>query len=146
MPIMIIRAPTSRAFSSAWFRLRANLRLELLEAALEQLPRRDVDLQVELAELGDEVRVGDRVEHRSVLQRRLEIVVDEIELDLQADLRVLEVELAVGQHPREHVEAPAHLFAVLLPVLACEDLERDVFAHRGLRWPASDQRGPAHRR
>jgi hypothetical protein len=108
----------------------AHLLLELLQPALEQAPRRDVDLDVELPELGDEVRVTDRLERRSVLERRLERFVDEVELDLQAHHGFLEVELRLGEHPGEHVQAAVHLLAVALPVLAGEDPVLDVLAHR----------------
>ena len=135
---MIMRAPTSRAFSSAWLRLRRTWSSNSSRPPSMQLPRCDVDLEVELAELGDEVWVRDRLEHGCVLQRGLEVVVDEVELDLQTDLRVLEVELAVGQHAGEHVQATAHLLAVLLPVLAREDLQRHVLAHECLR-PAGER-------
>jgi two-component system response regulator AlgR len=47
--------------------------------------RRDVDLDVELAELGDEVGVGDAVEHARVRERRIAGVVGEVELDLEPD-------------------------------------------------------------
>ena len=45
--------------------------LELREAPLAQLGRRHVDLDVELAELGLEVRVGDGLEDLGVLQGRV---------------------------------------------------------------------------
>ena len=45
-------------------------------------------------------------------------VVDEVELDLQAGQRPLEVEAALRQHLLEHVEALAHLLAVALALLA----------------------------
>ena len=72
MPIITMWAPTS-----------ARLRLGVVEAARagsssnvvsppsRSLARRHVDLDVELAELGLEVRVGDRLERLGVLQRRV---------------------------------------------------------------------------
>jgi hypothetical protein len=64
---------------------RPDLLLELREHAALEAPRRDVDLDVELAELGDEVGVGEAVEHARVRERRIAGVVGEVELDLEPD-------------------------------------------------------------
>ena len=56
-------------------------------------------------------------------------LVDEVELDLQPGHRVVGVEARLAQHPREHVEAAAHLLAVPRAVLAGELLLRHLFAH-----------------
>ena len=52
--------------------------------------RRHVDLDVELAEFGLEVVVGDRVEHVGVAHRRVAVLVDEVELDLEPGHRPVE--------------------------------------------------------
>jgi hypothetical protein len=106
--------------------------LEVDQAAGAQLARRDVDLDVELAELGLEQRVGDRVQHLGVLHRRIAGVVDEVELDLQPGHRTFAVEPRLGQHPGEGVQTAAHLLAEPLPVLPGEDGGLDVLAHRAL--------------
>ena len=94
--------------------------LELAEHASVQHPRH-VDLHVELAELGLEVRFGDRLERAGVDHRRVALLVGEVELDLEADGASLGVEARLAEHSREHVEAGAHLLAVALAVLARED-------------------------
>ena len=67
--MIIMCAPTVRAWSSASLRLARALALELGEhLALEQ-PRRHVDLDVELPQLGLERRIGDRLERGRVDQR-----------------------------------------------------------------------------
>ena len=83
--MIIMCAPTVRARSSAWLRLAAHRLLELAEHAPAQQPRRHVDLHVELAELGLEVRVGDRLERAGVDHRRVALLVGQVELDLEAD-------------------------------------------------------------
>jgi hypothetical protein len=57
-----------------------------------QPPRRHVDLDVELAELGLEVGVGDRAQDLGVAHRRVRVLVDEVELDLHAGQGTLELE------------------------------------------------------
>jgi hypothetical protein len=52
----------------------------------------DVDLQVELTQLGLEVGVGDAFQHLGVLQRRVAGVVDQVELDLETGALHLGVE------------------------------------------------------
>ena len=128
IPIITWWAPTLEAFSSASLKAAQAL-LELREAALTELGRRHVDLDVELAELGLEVRVGDGLEDLGVLQGRVARVVDEVELHLEARHRVVGLERGLTQHAREHVEVTAHLLAVARPVGAAELLLIDLFAH-----------------
>ncbi len=71
---------------------RADVGLELREAVLAELLGRDVDLDVEQPELGDELGIGDRLERLDVLQGGVAVVVDEVQLDLQARHRVVGVE------------------------------------------------------
>jgi hypothetical protein len=107
----------------------AQVRLERREPALAELRRRHVDLDVELPELGLERRVGDRRQRLGVLQRRVALLVDEVELDLEPRHRVVGVEDVLAEHPREGVQAAVHLLAVAGAVSAGELLSFDVFAH-----------------
>nr|BFE71046.1 hypothetical protein GCM10020092_043470 [Actinoplanes digitatis] len=95
-----------------------------------QPARRDVDLDVELAQLGLEVGVGDRLEYLGVAHRRVGVVVHQIELDLHPGQRALELESRLPQHPREHVEAAPDLLPVPGSILAGECPLVDLFAHR----------------
>ena len=61
--------------------------------------------------------------------RGLAPVVDEVELDLHAGHRPLEVELRLGQHLGQHVEATPVLVAEPPPVLPGEDHALDVAPH-----------------
>ena len=94
--------------------------LERAEPALGQPAGGDVDLDVEPAQLGLERRVGDRRQHLGVAHRRLAVVVDQVELDLQPGHRPLEVEARLGQHPGQHVQTLAHLLPVPFTVLPGE--------------------------
>ena len=124
--------------------------LEGGEAEVGELAGRDVDLDVEPAELGLELGVRDRLEHLGVAQRRLEVAVDQVELDLQPGHRPLEVEARLGQHPRQRVEPAAHLLPVALPVLARELRRVDlgshahILAHRGPRAAPAASRARPH--
>ncbi len=113
----------------------ADLPLELRQDAALEHARGDVDLDVELAELGHEVRVGDALEHPEVRERRVAGLVGEVELDLEADRAAVGVEARLGEHPREDVEAAAHLLAITLAVLAAEDLRFDLLAHEARSLP-----------
>src|SRR5262249_23922584 len=97
-------------------------------------PRRDVDLQVELAKLACPARVGDRAEHLGVLHRRQAVLVHQVELDLQPHLAGLAVEPGLPQHPREDVQAAADLLPVGTPVLLA-------YADR---WDIPAQSDPSH--
>jgi len=103
--------------------------LEGAEPTLTQPGGRHVDLDVELAQLGLEGRVGDRLEHLGVLQRGVSGVVDEVELHLQPGHRVVGVEEFLAEHPLEHVEAPVDLLAVARAVGPRELLCVDVLSH-----------------
>ncbi len=97
-----------RTCCSASLRLRRRRVLEGREPALAELGRRHVDLEVELAELGlrSRGRRSARAPRRSC-SAGSPCVVDQVELDLEADHRVVGVEPGVAQHPGEHVEARA---------------------------------------
>ena len=107
----------------------AHLVLERAQALVQQQSGRDVDLDVELSQLGLEVLVGDGRQHFRVAHRRLVVGVDEIQLDLESGHRTVEVERGLAQHLREHVKTAPHLEAVALSVLPCEGPAVDVLPH-----------------
>ena len=131
IPISIMCAPAVRARSSAVLRLARTDVLQLRHHLAAEQPRGEVDLDVELAELGLEVGVGDRLQRRRVDHRRVAGLVGQVELDLEPERAPLGVEAGLGEQAREHVEAGAHLLPVALAILAGEDLGRDVLAHPG---------------
>ena len=108
---------------------RADGRLELVEHLAVEQPRRQVDLHVELRELGLERVVGDPLQHLGVGEGRIAGLVGQVELDLQPDRPPLGFEARLAQHPREDVEVPLDLVAVPAPILAAEDGRGDVLAH-----------------
>ena len=115
--------------------------LELLEPALTELDRRHVDLDVEQAELGLEGGVGDGRQRLGVLQRRVAVLVDQVELDLEPGHRVVGVEPRLAQHPGEHVETAPDLLAVARPVGPGELLCLHLFAHVRTLGPIGGVRG-----
>ena len=131
MPIITMCAPIAWARSLGLVEAGAQLGLQLVGGRAGQRARADVDLDVELPELGLEVLVGDRVEDLVVAHRRVLLGVDEVELDLQAGERALEVELRLVEHPGEHVQAAPQLLAVALPVRRGEGSSRHLLAHDG---------------
>ena len=110
--------------------------LELGEDRSLQLARRDVDLDVELRELGLEVVVGDQLEHVRVRERRVPGLLREVELDLEPDRPPVGVEARLAQHAFEDVEAELDLVAVALTVLAAEGGVGDLIAHGASFLPA----------
>lgn len=102
-------------------------------AALRQPAGRNVDLEVETAQLGGPGGVRDRLEDVGVAHRRFGLGVDQVQLDLQAHLGPLGLEPRLAQHLREHLEALLHLDPVPAAVLAGEDQRRDVASHRPSR-------------
>jgi hypothetical protein len=110
----------------------ADFPLQVRERVAVEVPRRHVDLQVELPDLGRPGRIRDRVEHVGVAHRGHAVLVDQVQLDLLADRRQVLVEQALAEHPGERIKRAPHLVTVLAPVLAA-DLDRlDVTAHDGL--------------
>ena len=103
--------------------------LELGEHGALQQPRLDVDLDVELPELGLEAWVGDRLERGGVDQGRLARVVRQVELDLQPERAALGVKARFREHPGEHVETGPDLTSVTLAILAAEGPGGDLLAH-----------------
>ena len=92
------------------------------------------------AQLGLVVLVGDRGEHLGVVEVRLHVLVDEVELDLQPGHRPVELEGARPQHPLEDVEVLAHLLAVPLALLPGVALRADLCSHVATQ-PHRDLRG-----
>ncbi len=82
--------------------------------------RRHVHLDVVPTDLALEVLQVQLSQHGSVDQRRIQVVVHEVELDLKAHLRSGEVEPLLLQHPLEDVQVLEHLLAVAQPLLAGE--------------------------
>jgi hypothetical protein len=109
----------------------AQLLLEPADAGLAQPARGCVDLEVELPELGLEVGIRDLLEGLCVLQGRVAVVVDEVELDLQAGHRVLGVEVRLAQHLGEDVQAAPYLLTVTGAVRPGEFLLVHFLAHDG---------------
>ena len=155
IPIITMWAPTVGRLLLGVVEAAPQGVLERRQPALAQLGRRHVDLDVELAELGLEVRVGDRLQRLGVLQRRVAALVDQVELDLQPGHRVVGVEARLAQHPGEHVEVAAHLLAVPRAVGPRELLCLDLFAHdptlgtaggsRATGWLSAGDPRPAER-
>jgi hypothetical protein len=107
----------------------ARLALELVEHVRPEKARMDVDLDVELSELGLEVGVCDRLQHGSVHHCRVGVLVGQVQLDLESDRAARRLELRFGQHAREYLQARVHLAAIALAILAREGLCGDLFTH-----------------
>ena len=103
--------------------------LELREHLALEPPRRHVDLDVELADLGLEVGVRDRLERAGVRQGGVAGLVGEVQLDLEAERAPVGVEARLAQHAREDVQAGPDLLPVALAVLAREDSGLDLLSH-----------------
>ena len=129
MPTIIMCAPIALRLVLGGVEAVADLLLELGEDLARQQARRDVHLDVELAQLGHERVVGDPLEHLRVRHRGVAGLVGQVELDLQPDRALLGVEARFAQHPREDVQVALDLLAVALAVLTAEDLRPDVLAH-----------------
>ena len=97
-----------------------DLLLQVGQRMVLEPPRRHVDLQVELPELGGPGRVGDRVEHRRVAHGRRAEGIHQVQLDLHAHPGRAGLEPALAEHPGEHVQGALHLFAVFAPVLTAD--------------------------
>ncbi len=107
----------------------SHLLLQAGQGVTRQLPRRHVDLEVELPELGRPGGVRDRVEHVGVAHGRHAALVDQVQLDLQAHPRGAGLEHVFLEHLGEHFQRAPHPVAVDAPVLAA-DLDRlDVTTH-----------------
>lgn len=70
----------------------ADLLLPVVGATFGEPPGRNVDLQIEPAQLGVPGGIGDGVEHVTAPHGRLALRVGQVQLDLQAHLRALRVE------------------------------------------------------
>ena len=83
--MIMMRASKSAALALARSSERAQLVLDLGEAVADELARGQRELEVELAQLGLEVRRGQRVEHLRVERHRTAGAVGEVELHLDAE-------------------------------------------------------------
>ena len=117
--------------------------LELREDAIGERARRHVDLDVELADLGLEVRVRDRLERTRVDQRRIAGLVGQVQLDLEPEGAPVRIEARLAEHAREHVQARPDLLPVALAVLAREDRGGDLLSH-GLTLSSTAHVDPIH--
>jgi hypothetical protein len=99
------------------------------EAGVLDQPRARVELEVELAELGLECRVGEVGQDLRVAHRRLGLAVDQVELDLEPGRRPLGVEPEVVEHQREDVKATPDLLPISDTLLAREPDRRHILAH-----------------
>ncbi|MEJ7755603.1 MAG: hypothetical protein WKF83_03995 [Nocardioidaceae bacterium] len=106
---MSMCAPTVAALAAGFVEVGADRALEGGQAVVLQASRWHVDLDVELTELGLEVLVGDRLKGLGVLQGRIAVLVDQVELDLDARHRSVDLERFRAEHPGEDVQAGADL-------------------------------------
>ncbi len=109
---------------------RPQICLEVRLRVTGQPARLDVDLDVELTQLGLEILIRDRLQYVGVAHRRVMLLVDEVELDLQPGHWPLGVELRGLEHPGEDVQAAPDLRSVQLPVLPAELATGDLITHR----------------
>jgi len=109
--------------------LVTHLTLVLRDAVTLQDPRRDVDLEVEAAELGHERGVVDAREDLGVAHDRVTGVVDEVQFHLHPREGEVELEELPVQHLRQNVQAAMHLLPIALAVLAGEAPVGHVLAH-----------------
>src|SRR5690606_35113074 len=79
----------------------------------------------------------DRVERLGVPQGRVARLVDEVELDLDADVGVGHREVLLAQHRRKDIEVPTDLGAVASPILTGELAGFDVLSHGAQTRPRS---------
>ena len=120
--------------------LVGELVLELAPFVAGQRAGRQVELHVPAAQLGLEVRAAQRREHLRPAQRGHQlVVVDEVQLHLDAGHRLVVGERVLAQHQGERVEAALDLAAVGLAVASTEQGPVDVLAHAGA---ASLRSGP----
>ena len=91
----------------------ANLAFQARKGVATQLPRRHVDLQVELTDLGRPGRVRDRGQHVGIAHRRRALLVDQVQLDLLAHQCRTGLEQPLMQHPGEHVQGARQLRPVV---------------------------------
>ena len=141
MPTIIMWSPSLRARSSAWLRLS-----RICPSNSDRTPPSSMRGAMLISMLNwpsSVTKSGSamRSSTRSVRERRIAGLVGEVELDLEADRAAVGVEARLGEHPREDVEAAAHLLAIALAVLAAEDLRFDLLAHEARSLPVI---GPTH--
>ena len=147
MPIITMWAPTSADFCSASLRLSRSVC-----SKVDSPPSRSRAGGTLISMLNWPSSVtnsGSAIARQrlGVLQRGVAVVVDEVELDLEAGHRVVGVEPRLAQHPGEDVEAAADLLAVPGAVGTGELLCGYFFAHAlDTRDESAAGRAPSGRR
>lgn len=91
--------------------------------------RVDIEFDVVLPEFGLVGRIGDICQHLGVGHCRIQIFIDQVELDFQTGELAVEFEGVLDQHPFEDVQALADFFAVELALFPSEMTAADVVAH-----------------
>src|ERR1700735_670502 len=94
-----------------------------------ELPWRNVDLKVEPAKLAGPVRIGNGLQHRHVRHGRHAVRVDQVYLDLKANLTGLSVKPGLAKHPGKDVKALADLLPVGAAIVLTNSDGRDIPAH-----------------
>ena len=122
-------APGAAGFAVRVVQRRAEFPFQRLDMRAAEGARRDVDLDVELPELGLERRIGDGLQRLFVRHRRIPGGIHEVELDLQAEPRLGDVELPVREHRRKRVQTPPRLGSEKSAILPRESPCVDAVAH-----------------
>ena len=104
--------------------------LQLGQRIAGQRSRRDIDLQVELAELGGPAWIVNGLQCLGALHRRRPGVIHQVELDLETHLLVPGIEPVLAEHLGEDIQATVHLLAVATPVLLAHGDRGNFPAHR----------------
>ena len=107
IPIIAIPACISLGPSLGVLEGGDQLLLHLAEHRARQLVRGEVELDVELGELGLEVLGGDAVEQLGVDVGGAAVGVDDVELHLEPGELALDLEAALGEHAFEDGEVSA---------------------------------------
>lgn len=145
MPIMTRCAPIPAACSSAWLSA-SRISCSQESGPPPALSRRGARLISRLNRPSSVDQEGSAIASRTSMLRMAgsPAGVHEVQFDLQTDLRPLEVEPRLPQHPGEHVEAGVHLVPEPAAVFTGELQRRNVTSHRSL--PSSSARTPTLQR
>ena len=107
----------------------AQVGLQSEHRVIDKLSRFDVELDVVAGQLRLVLGVGDALQNQGIVHLRPEVRAGQVELDLHPGHRAVEVEVAVGQHPLEDIQAQLHLLTEPLALLARVGDRLDVLAH-----------------
>jgi hypothetical protein len=121
----------------------ADGRLQLGEDVSLERAGRHVDLDVELTDLGLEVRVGNCLQRAHVGHRRIAGLVGQVQLDLEAERAQIGVEARLAEHAREDVETRPDLLPISLAVLAGIDRRGNLLSH-GVTLSSTAHVQPVH--